>query len=98
MTVMLTAIGILFLWAALLLAIPVLVGLVLWILWVRWLRGPRKCCGIAFDVAGLGTNVRVRPVARRPRVGRSAVSESKRLERLLEARAYIAGLGYFADR
>ena len=95
---MLTAIGILFLWAALLLAIPVLVGLVLWILWVCWFRRPRKCCGIAFDVAGLGTNVRVRPVGRRSRVGGAAVSESKRLERLLKAREYVAGLGYFAGK
>ena len=28
----------------------------------------------------------------------SAVSASKRLERLLEARAHVVSLGYFADR
>ena len=66
---------------------------------VRWIEDrPPKNCGVAFDVARLGTNVRVRPVRRPSKAGGAAVSESKRLERLLKAREYVAGLDYFADR
>ena len=67
---------------------------------VRWLRvRPARRMGIGFDVAKLGTRMsRAQAVTRPPRVRGFAVSDSRRLERLLRARAYIVSLSYFADK
>src|SRR5687767_15796509 len=81
-------------------ALAVLLGLDVITVLARWLSGRRpRDCGVAFDAARLGTRMsRPQAEARPTSVRCSAVSASKRLERLLEARAHVVSLGYFADR